>query len=830
MIVSVNWLKKFTSIDLAIDELTALIGTRLVEIEEVVNLNEKYKDVVIGRVVDCRPLVDSDHLNVVRLDDGGVTPGMQRDDNGHITVVCGAPNVREGLSVAWLPPGSTVPATFASSEPFKLATRMIRGVNSNGMIASAKELDLFDDHAGILELDKDPAAGTKFAEAYELDDYLLRIENKSLTHRPDAFGIIGFAREVAAIQGKAFETPDWLTNTATPFFEGREPLTLSVTVDDAALSDKYRVVVLAGANAAAQSPLKVQTYLSRVGVRPINAVVDATNYLMMLTGQPLHAFDYDKVLMIGGGQADIHVRSGRAGEKLKLLDNRVVELDEADIVIAVGDTAIGLAGAMGGSDTEIDENTKRIILESATFNLYNLRATQMRHGIFSEAITRFTKGQPAALTAPVLAQAVRMMEEFAGASPVTPVVESYSASQDSRPSVMVTVDMVNAVLGSKFSAADITETLGNVEFIAELKEPLTIKVTPPYWRADVAIPEDVIEEVGRLNGFDSIEAVLPSRDFTAIMPGSLDNLRQAVRRGLARGGANEVLTYSFVHGDILKKAGQKPEDSYRLTNSLSPELQYYRQTLTPSLLSLIHPNLKSGYERFALFEINKAHNKSLGLNEENVPTELDLVAFTIASKQAFDGAAFFEAKAQLDNLARALGLTLTYMPFDQPHEYFVAAPFEPKRSAYATDAHSGEVIGIVGEYKKPVARGFKLPDFAAGFELRSDALLLAVQSANAQYTPLSRYPSLERDICFKVNSGVAYAEVAAPVEAALESSGLETNYWPIDIYQPADKRTRNFTFRIKLTASDRTLTSQEAAAVMGSVARAVSAETSAIVV
>src|SRR6218665_1144893 len=210
MIISVNWLKKFTQINGTVEELATLIGARLVEIESIENLGEKYQGVVVAKVVECAPLEGSDHLNVTKIDDGGAVSDIERDENGLVQVVCGAPNVRAGISVAWLPPRSVVPETFGDAEPFVLGAKPLRGVMSNGMLASARELDLHDDHNGILEIDKDAAPGTPFAELYELNDYLLDIENKSLTHRPDAFGVIGFAREVAGIQGLPFESPQWL--------------------------------------------------------------------------------------------------------------------------------------------------------------------------------------------------------------------------------------------------------------------------------------------------------------------------------------------------------------------------------------------------------------------------------------------------------------------------------------------------------------------------------------------------------------------------------------------------------------------------------------------
>lgn len=820
MIISTNWLKKFTDIDMSIDELATLIGARLVEIEEVIDLGVKYKDVIVVKVVECAKLEGSDHLNVTKIDDGGKTTNVERDENGLVQVVCGAPNVHAGMLAAWLPPSSTVPETFKDAEPFILGARKLRGVMSNGMLASATELDLYEDHTGILEVDVDAAPGSSFAEVYELNDYLLDIENKSLTHRPDTFGIIGFAREVAAIQGRSFHTPEWLMDVSPVFDVQNKVETPIVTIDNPLLSDRYQAIILSEANGAAKSPVFIQSYLARVGVRPINAVVDVTNYLMMLTGQPLHAFDYDKVVAVGGGRADIHVRGGYDGETLALLDGRTIELTPSDIVIASGETAIGLAGAMGGASTVIDDNTKNIILESATFNLYNLRATQMRHGIFSEAITRFTKGQPAELTAPVLAEAARLMSAYANAQVVSDVAEAYPGKRDARE-ITLSVEAINSILGSKFMASDIIDTVHNVEFNADLVDMATITTVAPYWRSDIHISEDIIEEIGRLNGFDSIEPALPLRDFTAVRPTTFDELRANVRKTLVRAGANEVLTYSFVHGDVLQKANQDVANSYRITNSISPDLQYYRQTLTPSLLGLIHPNVKQGYDTFAVFELNKTHPKQHGLTDEDVPVEVDMLALTMTSKKSQRVSAYYQAKKMLDYLGEALGLELAYNPIDTDPNSSLSAPFEHRRSALVTDKKTDTYIGIVGEYKKSVSRGFKLPEYTAGFEISTQALHAAVAQLASEYTPLSRYPGTERDICFQVATDVMYGQIVANVAFVLKDVELETNVTPVDIYQAENSPTKNITIRIKLTAHDRTLTGDEVATIIDNVGRVV---------
>lgn len=830
MIISVNWLKDYIDISMPVDELATLIGARLVEIEEVIRPGEKYKDVVVGRVAECKPLEGSDHLNVVKIDDGGVVKDIERDASGLVQVVCGATNVREGIEVAWLPPKTTVPETHGTSEPFVLEARKLRGVMSNGMLASPRELALFDDHEGILEIAMDTQPGASFAKLYKLDDTLLDIENKSLTHRPDTFGVIGFAREVAGIQGNQFTTPDWLKNPLPDFGEKTagdipEP---KVTIDEPELSARYQGVVIDNVNGDASTSLVLQTYLSRVGMRPISAIVDVTNYIMLETGQPLHAFDYDKLAAMNNGEVHIHVRRGREGETLALLDGRTIELSTDDIVIANGETAVALAGAMGGATTEVDANTKRIFLESATFNLYNLRATQMRHGIFSEAITRFTKGQPAALTAPVLQKAIWMLGDLMEARRVSDIIEAYPGKVEPL-AIELSADYVNQVLGATMDVATMATILKNVEFDVVI-EGDNMKVSAPYWRSDIHIPEDVVEEIGRLNGFDSITPTLPLRDFAAVSPSQFDILRDRVRKILVRAGANEVLTYSFVHGDVLEHAGQKHEDSYRIINSISPDLQYYRQTLTPSLLHHIHSNVKQGYDNFALFELNKVHPKPHGLTDEGVPGEIDMIALTITNKKPQESAPYYEAKRQLDYLGESLGLEFAYTPLDAAPGYPVTAPFEYRRSALVTDAKTNTFLGIVGEYKKSVVRSFKLPQNTAGFEIGSAGLLHAIQKKTNNYKPLSRYPGTERDVCFQVADGMAYGRIVEQVKRVLQEEPLETTVLPVDIYQAEGETVKNITVRIKLTSHDKTLTSEEISTVIDRVIEAVIADTGARVI
>lgn len=817
MIISVNWLKKFTNISGTIDELATLIGERLVEIEEVIHIGEKYNGVVVAKVVECAPLEGSDHLNVTKIDDGGVVADIERDENGLVQVVCGAPNVRQGMLVAWLPPRSVVPETFNDDEPFVLGAKPLRGVMSNGMLASAKELDLYDDHSGILEIDKEAAPGSSFAELYELDDYLLDIENKSLTHRPDAFGVIGFAREVAGIQGLPFETPAWLDIHEAVVEHDDSLEAPRVNIQDVSTSERFQTVVLSGVSESARSPIQLQTYLARSGVRPINASVDISNYLMLLTGQPSHTYDYDKLKAIAGDNLTINVRLAREGETLVLLDGKEIQLDPTDVVIAAGNTPVGLAGIMGGLSTAVDSSTKHVVLEVATFDLYRMRASQMRHGIFSEAVTRFTKGIPAPLATPVLSEAVRMISSYTGGHAASQVSEAYPSPTE--PGIVsIATAHINDTLGTQFSAEDIAELLGNVGFNVDF-DGLEASVKVPYWRQDIHIAEDIIEEVGRLAGYDTINLTVPRRDFVAVKPSSFDSFRSQLRARLVRAGANEVLTYSFVHGDLIKKSGQSVDNAYRIVNSISPDLQYYRQSITPSLLSHVFANGKAGYESFALFEANKVHQKSDGVNEEGVPVERDSLGFVIAHTKK-QGAAYYDAKQYLEYIAASISAELTYEPAVEAHDA-ISAPFEPKRSAIVREKKTGTAIGVVGEYKKSVQKALKLPAYAAGFEIDPRALQSSIDANELSYRPLSRYPSTERDICFQVSESVPYTAIVSPVQQVLSETAIVSSVEPLDFYQAEGSATKNMTIRIKLTSYEKTMTNDEVSELMVKVVDAV---------
>lgn len=812
MKVSLNWANWHSKTDPAPKGLGLLakkIGAQLGEIEEIIKYEPRYKNIFVVRVVSCEKHPAADKLSLCLIEDNGAAKDVARNKKGQVQVVCGAPNARTGMLAAWIPPGETVPSTIGK-DPFVLEARELRGELSNGMLASPAELDIYDEHDGILEIDDNDKVkpGTPLSELYGLNDVVIDIENKMFTHRPDCFGVLGVARELAGINGQAFSSPDWYKDE--PEFAPAKGLDLKVINKVPKLAPRFMAVALKGASVK-PSPVWLQAGLKRVGIKPINNVVDITNCLMYITGQPLHAYDYDKVAAKSSGGAVLEVRHPQKGEKLKLLNGKTIEPRTGAVIIATDKEIIGLGGVMGGADSEVNDGTKNIILECANFDLYSVRKTSMEHGLFTDAVTRFSKGQSPLQNARVLKKAMELIIQEAGAKQASAVIDDVNIDEEfiERDSlhepVTISAEFINSRLGLDLSAETMAGLLRNVEFVAEIIRGSNLLVKAPFWRTDIAISEDVVEEIGRLYGYDHLPKELPIRVATpAIIDEALDS-KKTLRNVLASLGARETLNYSFVHGKLLEKAKQSPDNSYKVNNALSPDLQYYRQSLTPSLLENVYPNIRLGSDKFALFEINKVHDKANGLNDEKVPAETDRIAFVYADKRA-KGAAYFMARAYLDALAAKLGITFEYKATSQKSDDSLTRPYDAQRSAAVCTG--GENIGVIGEFEPGVARNFKLPDYCAGFEIKLPAITKAARSAGSNYTQLSRYPSITQDICLRVTTDSQYGELAGALNEALGTSkpkDVLCEIAPLDIYSPEDGVYKNITFSITLFSYERTL-------------------------
>ncbi len=819
MKISLNWLKEYTKIDLPIDDLVQKIGAQLGAVEEVIDLGAKYKGAVVAKVIVCVGHPNADKLHVCMIDDGGVAKDVPRDENGFVQVVCGANNVATGQSIIWLPPGVIVPETFNSKEPFDLTAKELRGILSQGMIASARELDFGDDHDGIIVLDQDANPGMPITKTFWLDDYIIDIENKMFTHRPDCFGMLGIAREVAGIQQQPFKSPDWYLSGKLELGDRSSvnlPLVIKNELPD--LVPRFMAVAMSNIKIA-KSPLWLQTFLARLGVKSLNNVVDITNFMMLLTGQPLHAYDYDKVKAQDEGAtgATLKVRYPIKNEKLILLGGKEIEPRAEAIIIATATEPIGLGGVMGGEDTEVGADTKNIILECANFDMYSIRRTAMEHGLFTDAFTRFSKGQSPLQNDKVLAKAIKMMQELAGGQVASEIIDDKHFKE--QKNVEVTPEFINTRLGFDLSAIQIADSLTNVEFNVVNQEGKLI-ITPPFWRTDIEIPEDIVEEVGRLIGYDKLPIKLPTRSLNPAKKDELLDVKHQIRQILASAGANELLTYSFVHGKLIDKTGQNKELAYQLSNALSPDLQYYRMSILPSLLDKIHPNIKAGFGQFAIFEIGKTHLKNW-LDEEKLPKEEDRLGFVFASSTKtnndYCGAAYYQAQYYLKDLLCRLGIKAKFLPLPQKSELAVneqlSAPFALQRSAIVLDATSGVLLGAIGEFKPRVRKTLKLPNFSAGFEIDLNQVLLCKDSLD-KYIPLPKYPKVEQDVTLKVPVELSFANLFDAIFSQMAILAPYPKYYfdikPLDIYQhPDDPDHKQISLRVVIASYQGTLKSQE---------------------
>ena len=828
MKVSLNIIKQLINFELPpVDELVARVNQQLGGVEEVIDLKAKYGGARIVRVVECAKHPDADRLSVTKIDDGGAVADVPRDENGLVQVVCGAPNVHADMWAIWLPPKSTVPASFDDDEPFVLDARPLRSVLSQGMLAAADELDIGTDHEGIIEIHEHdvPAgieltAGAGFAEMFGLDDYVLDIENKMFTHRPDCFGQLGVAREIAGIFHQQFTSPEWYKSDQQ--FMGAEGLNLTVTNEATEVVSVFSAVAIKNIEVQ-PSPLWLQCQLVAMGGKPINNIVDATNYIMLMTAQPTHAYDYDKLR-----GSTLGARMARDGEKVSLLNGKEYELTSDDIVIADGEGVIGLAGIMGGTDTEVSNDTKNIVLECANFDMYALRRTAMRHGIFTDALTRFNKGQSPLQNAAVLKQLMSMVggvqaSEVFDLKQFDDWLDDYFNGKYTPANIDINSKFINGRLGLDLSDDDICDLLNNVEIKSHGPEEELdyICIQSPFWRTDIELPEDVVEEIGRLYGFDKLPRQLPMRSIKPAPRNPRRQLKQAIRQSLSRAGANEVLTYSFVHERVLKNAEQDPSCAYRLSNALSPDLQYYRTSVLPSLLDKVHANIKAGHDEFMLFEIGKIHDKELPLTDENLPSEQTFVDGVYASKKPRAGAPFYKARKLVDRLLADINVEADFVKIAES-DADMPAPFDGQRSAWVV-TKNGDKLGIVGELTQTARRNFKLPDYTAAFSLDVEKLQACLASSREyNYRPLSRFPSISQDISLRSSVEISHDELLRAVRQCLDGSeNLHCQIQTLGVYQPKDDATiKTATFRLTFTSYQQTLTDAEVKPIMDNIATA----------
>jgi len=797
MRVSLRWLAQYVDIaDLTPEALAEKLTRSGVAVEAVERRNRGLTGAVIGHVLACAPHPQADRLRVCRVDVGRGAP---------LQIVCGAPNVAAGQKVAVALPGARLPDGRTIGET------ALRGVTSQGMILSGEEMGLPDKvipramRDGILVLADDAPVGTDAAAYLGLDDVVLELE---LTpNRADCFSMLGVAYEVAAILNRSVTLPP----EEVP--EEGEPAAEAVRVAIEAPEHCYRYAArLVRGVRIGPSPQWLQNRLMAAGIRPINNVVDVTNYVMLEYGQPLHAFDY--AALTGG---NIVVRLARNGERLVTLDDEERILDGQTLLITDGTKAVGIAGVMGGANSEVRDSTTDVLLESAYFVPASVRRTSRRLGIRSEAALRFEKGVDPNRVIPALNRAARLLAELAGGRVAPGVVEAVVRTEKPRV-ITVRPQRVNDLLGTALDEAEMRAVFQRLGFAVEARPDGTLAVTVPTRRMDVTTEIDLVEEVARLVGYDNIPTTMIAGSTTAGRLTRVQALRRRVRRLLRQAGLSEAVTYSLT--DPGRAARVAPlRDGVRpiaLAMPMSEERSVLRTTLVPHLLDAVAYNRARKNEDVRLFEIGRVFwTEEATLTR--LPEERLLVAAALTGhalpvhwaekRQKVD---FYHAKGVVEFLLKELGIGgVTFQPVTW-------AGLHPGRTARVAVGQT--VVGYVGQLHPEVQKAWDLAETYV-FELDLDALLDLADPAR-RFVPLPKVPAVLRDLAVVVDRDVP----AAALEAVIRETGgaiLEA-VTLFDVYtgDPIPEGQKSVAFSLVFRDPARTLTDEEVAAAHGRIVAA----------
>jgi phenylalanyl-tRNA synthetase beta chain len=770
--VVLSWLREFCPVDLSAEELVPILDMKGLHVESIGRPWEGMAGVVVARVLEVRDHPDSDKLCLARVDAGGT----QRE------LVVGVRNMKAGDLVPLAGPGARVAGL---AEP--LTVRKIRGVESEGMLCSPRELGLSADHSGILVLTEDVPIGADFKELFGLDDAVLDLEIEA--NRPDLLSVLGVAREVSAATG----TPLQLPETSVTEVPDRAEDAASVDVLDPDRCPRYLARVIRGVTVG-PSPIRVQARLAASGMRPVSNVVDATNYAMLEVGQPMHPFDLDLL----EGKAII-VRRARPGERLVTLDDIERILSEEDLVIADRSRAVGIAGVMGSADGEVSPSTREVLLESAYFEPKGIMQTARRLGLLTEASTRFSRGTDPEILGPAADRAARLMVEWGSGTVLAGIIDVGNAPERRR--LAVRPARASVVLGYDVSASDIADALGRLGIQTE-KADGEVRVEVPSFRPDLEREVDLIEEVVRVQGYDAVGSTVPPiRQAGGFVQTYM--LRRRIRQALVRAGLREALSLPFASSSDLQLMGH--QEAVRVANPPSADEPFLRTSQVPNLLEALGRNVYRGVRGAALFEVGRVFRP--GARDEQPVEEREFVAAALtgpageeihSERREFD---FFDAKGALEALMAGLGIA-EWTVGEPAH-----APFHPARSA--TVLVAGLPAGVVGEIHPRVATGLDLPPRVGVFEV--DVGVLAPHAGRSRpFRDIPRFPPVRRDLAFVVDEDVP---AGAAAHALWEAGGeLVDDVVLFDVFtgDPLPQGKKNLAFSVDFRAPDRTLRDEEA--------------------
>ena len=786
---SENWLRQHVKTDASRETLAATLTAIGLEVEALTVLGAALDGVVVARIVECAKHPEADRLQVCQVDAG---------QDALLQIVCGAPNARPGL----IAPLATI-GTQVGDLTIKAAK--LRGVESNGMLCSAKELGIDADASGLLELPADAPVGTPLAEYLGLPD--AAIELKLTPNRADCFGVRGIAFDVAAALGSAVEP---LAAEPVPV---ASDAVLAVELDAGAKVPRFAGRVIDGVDATAKTPLWMAERLRRSGVRPISFLVDVTQYVMLELGQPMHAFDKDTL------QAPVVVRPARAGEETKLLDGRTVALDDDFLVVSDSTggraaRAVALGGIMGGHDTRVTDATRSVFLEAAHWIPSAIIGRSRKLGMHTDAGHRFERGVDPELPRIAVEYATKLILDVAGGVP-GPVIDVVREADMPKPQIVgLRRARLARVLGTTVADAEVERILRALGLgVTATADGWTVDV--PTRRFDLAIEEDLVEEVARIHGYDAIPTTLPG-GATRIAAGSETVLDEAtVRRQLVARDYLEAINYAFVDEALLAK-WQATADAVALANPLSAELGVMRTLLLPGLVAALARNAARQQTRVRLFEVGKTFAAS---DTGEAPVETRRVALAAVGTAAAEqwGVAdrpvdFHDLKGDLDSLAAASGAALEYRPS-------AAAWGHPGRSA---DVYRDDVrIGWIGELHPRLQKVLEI-DYRV---VAAEVDLAPLQRRTLpRGSGLSRYPSVRRDLAFVVPEAVSWDALRATVERAAGPSLRALRLFDRYVGKGVETGCKSLAMGLILQEESRTLTDREVDAAVAAVIAALQGE------
>ena len=737
MLVSYKWLKELVDVTVLSEELAEKMSTTGIEVEGVSSPAEGLSNIAVGEVVSCEEVPET-HLHVCQVNVG---------EEALRQIVCGAPNVRAGIKVMVALPGARI------ADNYKIKKGKIRGLESLGMICSLGELGISDSIVpkefsdGIQILPEEAVPGDSVFLYLDLDDEIIEL---SITpNRADALSMRGVAYGVAAIYDKSVHFKDFpLLETQE---QAGEQLSVAIETDKAPF---YAARILENVTIA-PSPQWLQNLLMNAGIRPINNVVDVTNYILLYFGQPMHAFDLDT---FEGNQ--IVVREARAGEKLVTLDDEERELETSDLVIAVADKPVALAGVMGGAATEISSQSRRVVLEAAVFDGTSIRKTSGRLNLRSESSSRFEKGINLATVTEALDAAASMIADLAGATVQAGIV-SAGQLDTSDVEVVSTLSDVNRVLGTELTYTDIEDVFRRLGFgLNGNAEKFTVSVPRRRW--DIHIEADLYEEIARIYGYDKLPATLPKGDGTAGQLTETQKLRRKVRTVAEGAGLTEVITYALTTPEKAVQFSTNPSNLTELMWPMTVDRSVLRQNMVAGILDTVAYNVARKNKGLALYEIGKVFEQT-GNPQEELPTEINSFAFALTglvTEKDFQTPAvpvdFFYAKGILEALFDRLGLKVEYTATQ------ALAGMHPGRTA--TISLDGQVVGFVGQVHPVTAKDYNIPETYVA-EINLTAIEQAIQPAKP-FVEITKFPAVTRDIALLLKAEISHKEVVEAIEAA----------------------------------------------------------------